>query len=252
MSLASYVHFYLMLLLRYSAIAGIAFLIFYILFRKKFERIRIQKHFPKRNDYAREILFSFSTLIIFALYAISLWSPFIKQHGRIYHDINEYGWAYFIISIFITLLIHDTYFYWTHRLMHHPKLFKLFHLTHHRSINPSPWAAYAFNPLEAIVEGGIIWVLVFTIPLHPFAIASFMAIQLTYNVYGHLGYEIYPYWLVNSSLGKWLNTSTNHNMHHKYFHDNYGLYFRFWDSAMKTTNPHYEKTINEIVSKRKP
>lgn len=135
--------------------------------------------------------------------------------------------------------------------MHQPKIFKLFHLTHHRSINPSPWAAYAFNPLEAIVEGFIIRILVFAVPLHPFAIAAFMTIQLTYNVYGHLGYEIYPYWLIKSSIGKWLNTSTNHNMHHKYFHDNYGLYFRFWDTIMKTTNPDYQKTIEELLGKQK-
>jgi len=40
--------------------------------------------------------------------------------------------------------------------MHHKKLFRWFHLVHHQSTNPSPWAAYAFHPLEAVVEAGII------------------------------------------------------------------------------------------------
>jgi sterol desaturase/sphingolipid hydroxylase (fatty acid hydroxylase superfamily) len=234
---------------RYLIIAGVAFILFYILFSKLFNRVKIQKIFPHKNDYLREILFSFSTIIIFALYALSLHSSYIKPHTRIYNHISDHSRLYFFASIFLALLIHDTYFYWTHRAMHHPRLFKLFHLTHHRSTNPSPWAAYAFNPLEAVVEGGVILVIAFIIPIHPLAIAAFIITMLVYNVYGHLGYELYPKWFVKSRLGKWVNTGTNHNMHHKYFKHNYGIYFRFWDEAMKTTNPQYEETIDELLTK---
>jgi sterol desaturase/sphingolipid hydroxylase (fatty acid hydroxylase superfamily) len=133
--------------------------------------------------------------------------------------------------------------------MHHPRLFRLFHLTHHRSTNPSPWAAFAFSPLEAVVEGSIIFVIAFLIPLHHYAILAFLLIMTIYNVYGHLGYEIYPRWLVQSRFGKWLNTSTNHNMHHKYFRGNYGLYFRFWDEFLGTTHPQYDQTLHQLVVK---
>ncbi|MBA3898994.1 MAG: sterol desaturase family protein [Bacteroidetes bacterium] len=37
-----------------------------------------------------------------------------------------------------------------------------------------------------------------------------------------------------SKIGKWQNTSTNHNIHHQYSKSNYGLYFTFWDSLMGT------------------
>ena len=70
--------------------------------------------------------------------------------------------------------------------------------------------------------------------------------QLLYNVYGHLGYEIFPKWIIRSKIGNWLNTSTYHNMHHKHFKGNYGLYFRFWDKLLHTVNPDYEKIINEL------
>ena len=124
------------------------------------------------------------------------------------------------------------------------------HLAHHKSTNPSPWAAYAFHPFEALVEGGIIWVLVFVMPIHPLAIGLFLLFMITYNIYGHLGYEIIPNWLLFSKVGKWLNTSTNHNMHHHYFKGNYALYFRFWDIVMKTTHPKYE-TVLEAFKKNK-
>jgi lathosterol oxidase len=68
-----------------------------------------------------------------------------------------------IVSLALMLLLHDAWFYWTHRLMHHPKIFRHVHLVHHRSINPSPWAAYSFHPIEAVIEAGIYLLIVFTI-----------------------------------------------------------------------------------------
>jgi sterol desaturase/sphingolipid hydroxylase (fatty acid hydroxylase superfamily) len=70
--------------------------------------------------------------------------------------VEEYGWGYFFISVAVMLVLHDAYFYWTHRAMHRPRLFKVFHRVHHLSTNPSQWAAFAFHPLEAVVEAGIL------------------------------------------------------------------------------------------------
>ncbi len=241
----------MLLTLRYVVIAGLAFLLFYTLMPKKFARRKIQALFPKRQDYVREVSHSFFTFLIFAAVGVLLASDAVLPHTQIYTEVAEYGWPYFIVSVLLALVVHDTYFYWTHRLMHHPKLFKLFHLTHHKSTNPSPWAAFAFSPLEAVVEASVILVIAFLLPIHPLAIALFLLLMTVYNVYGHLGYEIYPKWLVSSSVGKWLNTSTNHNMHHKYFKGNYGLYFRFWDEWLHTTHPNYDKTLAKLVDPQK-
>ena len=68
---------------------------------------------------------------------------------RMYFDIPQYSWSWFITSILLTILLHDTYFYWTHRWMHRPAIFKWMHRIHHQSNNPSPWAAFAFSPWAA-------------------------------------------------------------------------------------------------------
>jgi Delta7-sterol 5-desaturase len=34
--------------------------------------------------------------------------------------------------------------------MHHPRLFRYFHRTHHRSVTSTPFAAYAFDLPEAL------------------------------------------------------------------------------------------------------
>ncbi|GAB3823381.1 sterol desaturase family protein [Pontibacter rugosus] len=250
MAVSQFGWLYLLLALRYVVIAGLAFLLFYILMPKKFSQRKIQALLPKQQDYVREVGYSFFTFFVFALIGVLLASSAVLPHTQIYTEVSAFGWPYFFLSVVLALVVHDTYFYWTHRMMHHPKLFKLFHLTHHKSTNPSPWAAFSFSPLEAVVEASVILVIAFLIPIHPLAIALFLLLMTIYNVYGHLGYEIYPKWLVNSSVGKWLNTSTNHNMHHKYFKGNYGLYFRFWDEWLHTTHPNYDKTLEKLVASK--
>jgi sterol desaturase/sphingolipid hydroxylase (fatty acid hydroxylase superfamily) len=73
--------------------------------------------------------------------------------------------------------------------------------------------------------------------------------MIIYNVYGHLGYEIYPKWFSRHPLGKWINTSVNHNQHHQYFKGNYGLYFLFWDRLMGTIRKDYEDQFEAVGSR---
>ena len=71
--------------------------------------------------------------------------------------------------------------------MHHPSLYRFVHLVHHQSRNPSPWAAFAFHPLEAVVEAGIVFVIAFMLPFHGTALLAFLVFMTFYNAYGHLG-----------------------------------------------------------------
>jgi sterol desaturase/sphingolipid hydroxylase (fatty acid hydroxylase superfamily) len=237
---------------KYFLIAGPAFLIFYILLKKKITFKKIQQRFPKTRDYGREIFFSTLSIIIFSFPPLfMLYSDSIRPHTSFYRDISEYGWIYAILAFPLMLVLHDTYFYWAHRLMHHPRLFRWFHLVHHKSSNPSPWAAYAFHPLEAIVESLIFVIFLLTIPVHSIHLSLFFIFSLVYNVYGHLGFELYPKGFSRHWLGKWINTSVSHNMHHQFFKGNYGLYFTFWDRWMKTMSRNYDTTFEEVTSRKK-
>ena len=237
---------------KYFFIAGPAFLIFYILLKKKIRYKKIQLKFPKRSDYGREIFFSTLSVIIFSFPPLFLlYVDSIRPYTTFYTTICNYGWLYFIAAFPIMIFLHDAYFYWMHRLMHHPKLFKILHLVHHKSHNPSPWAAYAFHPLEAIAESFIFAIFLFTIPVHTIHLMVFFIFSLVYNVYGHLGFELYPGRSNKHWLGKWLNTSVAHNMHHKYFKGNYGLYFTIWDRWMGTLNKDYDNAFEEVTTRAK-
>ena len=237
---------------RYLMIAGIAFIICYVLLRKLIASKKIQQRFPSINDYAREIIFSILTIFIMAFIpALILGSPEMARHTKFYTNINQHSMLYFVLAFPLMAVMHDTYFYWMHRLMHSPAIFKFVHLIHHKSTNPSPFAAYAFHPLEAIIEAGIFLVFVFTIPVHLFHLLFFFLFMIVYNVYGHLGWELYPNGFSKHWLGKWINTSVNHNQHHQYFRGNYGLYFLFWDRIMGTIRKDYEERFEEVKSREK-
>lgn len=237
-------------IIRYLLIAGGAFLIFYKLLPTYFWFKKIQLKTIKQKDLLRELTHSTQTTIVIAFVGVLILSSPLKEFVSIYTDYTDYPIWWIPISIIVMLIIHDTYFYWMHRIVHHPKLFKRVHLIHHRSTNPTPFTSYSFHIYEGLLEALIAPILLFTLPLHPIAIVSFSTISFLFNVYGHLGYEIAPLWFRRSLFFKVLNTSTHHNLHHSKAYGNYGLYFRFWDKLMKTEHPKYISEYDAIQKRR--
>lgn len=189
-------------ILRYFLIAGIAFFIFYIWRKKQLSHLKIQKKLPEPKQVINEIIFSILTLLIYSGSLLIMLFWFKKGVTKIYLDINDYGFYYLISSVILMIFLHDTYFYWTHKLMHKSKWLYKFHKTHHQSVNPTPWAAFSFHPVEAIISLGIIPLIIFTIPTHPFALIIFITFMTLYNVLAHLGYEIFSQKFVNHPIGK--------------------------------------------------
>lgn len=241
---------FMITMFRYFAIAGTSFLIFYRWLSRRFGQSKIQLRNAGFPDFIREILHSSISSLGLAVMAYLVILGPLRKYTLIYADINAYPVWWIPLSLVLALILHDTYFYWTHRAMHHERVFRLVHLVHHRSVNPSPWAAYSFHIFEAIVEGAIIIVLAFLIPLYPGTLVAFTVVSFLINVYGHLGYEIMPKGFRKSIWFEIINTSCYHNLHHKKFKGNYSLYFRFWDKLLKTENPDYIKEYDRVQQQR--
>jgi sterol desaturase/sphingolipid hydroxylase (fatty acid hydroxylase superfamily) len=222
------------IIFRYFAFAGIGYFVFYIWKQQIFSQYKIQRKVAHLASIHKEIFYSSITLLFYCATSWLVFELNNKGYTRIYIDIHKHSIAYFIFSVVIMIILHDAYFYWVHRLMHLPMLFKWVHRTHHLSDNPTPWAAFSFHPLEAILSVGIIPLIVLFIPCHPFALFAFLTYMTLINVMGHLGYELFPKRFRQSRIGKWQNTSTNHNLHHQLSRSNFGLYFTFWDKWMRT------------------
>lgn len=220
--------------IRYIFIAGLFFGLFYVVLRNSTKFRKLQSRFPKWKDYRREFLASTLSCVVFGVVGWLAYKTPFYEFSLAYSNLHDYPIWYFWLSIALMIVLHDTYFYWTHRLIHHKSIFKYIHGLHHQSFNPTPWAAFAFNLPEAIINGLFQFLLMLLIPSHFYAVAIFYLISLIINVYGHLGYEILPANIENHWLGRWINTSTAHNFHHHYSKGNFGFYFTFWDRLMGT------------------
>ena len=234
---------------RYVLLAGVAWLLCYVFFRRAWFHRKIIARYPRAGQIGREVGYSVLSMVIFSLVGAVTMAMAKMGWTRLYWKVDQRGVAWFWLSIGLAIFLHDTYFYWTHRLMHHRRLFRYFHRVHHLSHNPSPWASYAFDPLEAVVQAGIFPLTAFLIPIHPIAFGIFMMWQILFNVAGHTGYEFHPRWLMRSGLGWFLNTPTNHVMHHETLRGNYGLYFNFWDRLMGTNQAGYEDRFHEVTGR---
>ncbi len=232
-------------LVRYALFAGAAFVFVYFVARKLFPARRIQKREPGEGRRLKEIGWSVATILMFATMALGIYALKRSDTTLLYMDINEYGWLYYGCSWIALILIHDAYFYWMHRFMHWGPVYRYVHSVHHRSTNPSPLAALAFHPLEALLEFSFMFPLLFVLPMHFSILALYPSLMFLSNVYGHLGYEFLPSGFARSKIGRYLLTSSLHNAHHKKFFVNYGFYFYWWDRWFGTIDPEYENDFRK-------
>ncbi len=141
----------------------------------------------------REIAWSLASAAIYGVPAgILAWGW--KAHGwtRIYDDIHALPLWYVPLSVVVYLFLHDTWFYWTHRWMHRPAVFKAAHAVHHASRPPTAWAAMAFHPIEAVTGAVVIPLLVLLIPIHIGALGFVLGLMTVMGVTNHMGWEVFP------------------------------------------------------------
>jgi lathosterol oxidase len=220
--------------LRYFLVAGLAYL---VLWKWAFPRMQSRFLYKKpanKKDLRREIGFSVLSTLVFLVPTSLRFALLPFGVGKLYFSIGERGWAWYILSFFVVFFFHDTYFYWTHRLMHHPRLYRLFHRVHHLSIEPTPLAAFAFHPLEALVESLVFLVLTLVFPLHYSVLLVFTAFSLFMNVYGHLGFSLFRAERLERVPLRWFSHTVHHAWHHRHQRGNYGFYLLFWDRLMGT------------------
>ena len=248
--LADIIKVYFITIIRYSILAGIPFLFFYKFFKNKFIKNKIQEKVAGNKEFRSEFIHSAQASIILAAVGfLFIFTP-LKNYTLIYTKISMYPVWWIPVSLLLALILHDTYFYWMHRLLHHKTIFPIAHVIHHKSTNPSPWASYSFHFIEAFTEALILPIILFTLPIQPITLFLFSFVSFFINVYGHLGFEIAPKWFRKSFLFEVINSSVYHNLHHRKFKGNYALYFRIWDRLLKTEHPDYVAEYDKIQHNR--
>jgi sterol desaturase/sphingolipid hydroxylase (fatty acid hydroxylase superfamily) len=195
---------------------------------------QLNRDAPRAATIRHELRLSLLSSWIYALPAALAMAAWYHGGTLIYTDVARYGVLWLFASGALYLLIQDAYYYWLHRLMHRPALFAAVHAGHHRSRQPTPFASFSFTWAEAALNAWLMPALVFVIPIHPAVILTILSLATIAAVLNHAGAEVLPPWVVEGPVGGWLISATHHSVHHNHYDANFGLYFRFWDRAMRT------------------
>lgn len=244
----SFLHYVVGFAARYLVICGGLYWVLYQL--RRLRRFKIQPRDPAPGLIRHEVSWSVSNTVCTGLFLMLMYWAIREGHTRMYFDIEEHGWPWFFLSILVGTLGFDTWFYWQHRALHTPWLFKHCHSVHHKIVNPTPFAAFAHHPGETILEDTYFLLLILLVPMHPlaFGVCGFHAFML--GVLGHMGYEFFPRGFTRHSLFGLHNTGTHHNMHHSHPRGNYSLYFNWWDRLMGTNHPEYHAYFDRVKARQ--
>jgi sterol desaturase/sphingolipid hydroxylase (fatty acid hydroxylase superfamily) len=225
---------FLIIFIRYLVVAGSYHYLFYHLVRPKVaHRILDDSRLPKKQ-LVREIYWSGISALIFTAAGIGLYLLWAYDLTRIYSSLDDYPRWYLLVSIPLALFIQDTYYYWLHRWMHLPRVYRLVHKVHHDSVHTSVFTSFSFHPFETILQILVLPLLIMVLPLHTYAVLFILVLMTLSAVINHAGIEIYP----SGKFGQWMSRfiigATHHDQHHRKFRVNYGLFFTFWDRWMRT------------------
>jgi lathosterol oxidase len=236
---------YIIVMGRYFLISGIFYLVLYRWKKKQFTSRKISAREYNKGQFLTEIIRSNLTALLFGISGAVLALLWQKGYTKIYTDIHDHSLLWLPLSLIIALLLQETYYYWLHRWMHIPSVYRLVHKWHHDSQVASPWTAFSFHPLEGLIQAIFLPTLLLFLPMHLYVLILMLVIMSFSSVINHLDIELYPKWFNRYVFTRWLIGATHHSLHHKQYKYNYGLYFTFWDKWAGTESPHFNEVFDQ-------
>ena len=152
---------------------------------------------------------------------------------------------WFVLALIILPIWSAFHFYWVHRLLHVPFIYKHVHALHYRNVNIGPWSGNSMHPIEHLLYFTTLcihWV----VASHPIHLIFHVIYQGPGASMSHTGYEDF---LIKDKRRLALGTFY-HQLHHRYYECNYGNQEMPWDRWFGTFNDGTEEAT-QITRDRK-
>jgi len=94
----------------------------------------------------------------------------------------------FMVLIVLTPMWISFHFYWIHRFLHWPPMYKLVHSLHHRNTNIGPWSGLSMHPIEHLLFFSSV-LIHWLVTAHPIHILFHMQHQALTASTSHAGFE---------------------------------------------------------------
>ena len=132
--------------------------------------------------------------------------------------------VWFVVWLLLIPIWSSLHFYWIHRLLHWPPLYRLAHSLHHRNINVGPWSGISMHPVEHVLYFSSL-LIHFVVPSHPIHFLFHAFVNGLNPAASHSGFE----GLVVREEKRFDLGDFFHQLHHRYFECNYGTAEMPWD-----------------------
>ncbi len=146
-----------------------------------------------------------------------------------------------LIWAIASLVLFDTWFYWAHRAIHHPRLYKIVHRWHHKAITPTVWSNNSDTFLDNMFCQSYWLIAPILLPAPTLILCLHKIYDQVTGMLGHAGHE-YAAGKMSSKPSPLIGT-TFHDQHHSAFHYNFATHFSIWDRLMGTLHPEYDQLI---------
>ena len=154
--------------------------------------------------------------------------------------------VWFVVLFLLTPLWISFHFYWIHRALHWPPLYRLAHALHHRNTNVGPWSGLSMHPIEHLLFFSSVlihWI----VAAHPIHILFHMQHQALTAATSHTGFD----GLIVKDKNRLALGTFHHQMHHRYFECNYGNLEVPWDKWFGSFHDGTDEAHDRMKERRK-
>ena len=223
-----------------SVFATIGHIINYLIFGGLMEYANPKPIDEERRNLLKAEITRGSQILVIITFSMTFYFRYLEVNMPFYgyFDNITLTWWQAILNIIIFMWLCDTWFYWSHRLLHHPFLWTYIHYYHHSFIDTTAFSQIAVHYVEGFIHGPMVYIMPhFVFPIHP---AIGILVGFPTGMFAIMAHD-----------GEILDTNS-HTKHHIYKGEesneneirgvNYSLYWRFWDDLCGTSyNPKTSK-----------
>ena len=153
--------------------------------------------------------------------------------------------AFFIWLLILPVLL-SSHFYFIHRWLHWPPIYKRVHIQHHYNMHIGPWSGMAMHPVEHLFY--ISSVLIhFIVASHPVIFLLHLYTRCLAPAFSHAGFEK----LLVKDKKITEAADFHHQLHHRFFECNYGNVDAPWDRWFGSLHDGSEAADKRIKERRR-